>query len=153
MMDNAAIVKALVKGLNWEDVDEICTRRKAPALGGHYSVVEFDANTAEAHFSVNIDLGGLAFVFILEPDPLGGRRPKSFPTLAAAQAAAEQDYRARIAAALHIDKIAALVEAGVAAEVQLRECGVKMVGPGASALADLRDALAAFRGTEDGAAP
>lgn len=33
------------------------------------------------------------------------------PTLAAAQAAAEADYRARIAAALDLDKLAALVEA------------------------------------------
>lgn len=89
-----------VKPLVWEDVDAICTRQKAPALGGHYSVVEFDANTEEAHFAANIDLGGLAFVFILEPDPLGGRRPKRYPTLEAAKAAAQADYEARIIAAL-----------------------------------------------------
>lgn len=91
-----------VKPLVWEDVDAICTRQKAPALGGHYSVVEFDANTEEAHFAANIDLGGLAFVFILEPDPLGGRRPKRYLTLEAAKAAAQADYEARITAALEI---------------------------------------------------
>jgi hypothetical protein len=89
-----------VKPLVWEDVDAICTRQKAAALGGHYSVVEFDAGTDEAHYAANIDLGGLAFVFILEPDPLGGRRPKRFPTLDAAKAAAQADYEARILAAL-----------------------------------------------------
>ncbi len=35
----------------------------------------------------------------------------NFPTLAAAQAAAEADYRARIAAALNMDAVAELVEA------------------------------------------
>ena len=89
-----------VKPLKWEDVDAICTRQKAPALGGHYSAVEFDANTEESHFATNIDLGGLAFVFILEPDPLGGRRPKRYPTIEAAKAAAQADYEARISASL-----------------------------------------------------
>ena len=101
----AALERALtrareVRELVWEDVDAICTRQKAGALGGHYSVVEFDANTDEAHFATNIDLGGLAFVFILEPDPLGGRRPKKHLTLEAAKAAAQADYAARIHAAL-----------------------------------------------------
>lgn len=91
-----------VKPLEWADVDAICTREKAPALGGHYSAVEFDANTEEAHFAASIDLGGLAFVFILEPDPLGGRRPKRYPTIEAAKAAAQADYEARIIAALEI---------------------------------------------------
>lgn len=89
-----------VKPLEWFDVDEICTRQKAPALGGHYSLVEFDANTDEAHFAVNIDLGGLAFVFILERSPFGGRRPKQYPTLEAAKAAAQADYETRILSAL-----------------------------------------------------
>ena len=71
-------------------------------MGGHYSTVEFDAGTENAHFAVNIDLGGLAFVFILEPDPLGGRRPKQFPTLEAAKAAAQADYTARILSALQV---------------------------------------------------
>lgn len=98
---DAAMAGAVrVRELVWEDVDAICTRQKAPALGGHYSVVEFDANTEEAHFATNIDLGGLAFVFILEPDPLGGRRPKRYPTLEAAKAAAQADYAARILSAL-----------------------------------------------------
>ena len=89
-----------MKALEWFDAPNICTREKAAALGGHYSVVEFDAGTDEAHFAVNIDLGGLAFVFILEPDPLGGRRPKRYPTIEAARAAAQADYAARILAAL-----------------------------------------------------
>lgn len=89
-----------VKPLEWFDVDEICTRQKAPALGGHYSLVEFDANTDEAHFAVNIDLGGLSFVFILEPSPFGGRRPKQYATLEAAKAAAQADYETRILSAL-----------------------------------------------------
>ncbi len=89
-----------VKTLEWFSAPNICTREKAAALGGHYSAVEFDARTEEAHFSVNIDLGGLAFVFILEPDPLGGRRPKHFPTLEAAKDAAQADYESRIIAAL-----------------------------------------------------
>ena len=90
----------LVKALEWFDVDNICTRQQAVALGGHYSAVEFDAGTENAHFAANVDLGGFAFVFILEPDPLGGRRPKQFPTIEAAKAAAQADYTSRILAAL-----------------------------------------------------
>ena len=89
-----------VKPLVWVASPNICTREKAVALGGHYSVVEFDAGTSEAHFATNIDLGGLAFVFILEPDPMGGRRPKQFPTIEAAKAAAQADYEHRILALL-----------------------------------------------------
>ena len=98
---DAALAGAVkVKPLVWFDAPNICTREKADALGGHYSLVEFDAGTDEAHFAVNIDLGGLAFVFILEPDPFGGRRPKQFPTLDAAKAAAQADYDARILSAI-----------------------------------------------------
>jgi hypothetical protein len=104
-----------VKPLVWENVVAECTRQKAPALGGHYSVVQFDAGTDEAHYATNIDLGGLAFVFILEPDlKFGGRRPKRFPTLEAAKAAAQADYEARILAALEVQPapdVAGLVEA------------------------------------------
>ena len=90
-----------VKPLVWEDVEAPCTRQKAAALGGHYSAVEFDAGTDDAHYAVNIDLGGMAFVFILEPDlEWGGRRPKRFPTLDAAKAAAQADYERRVLAAL-----------------------------------------------------
>jgi len=101
-IDKAALAaKGLrVRELVWEGVDAICTREKAEAWGGHYSVVEFDAGTEDAHFSTNIDLGGFAFVFILEHDPFGGRRPQRFPTLEAAKAAAQADYEARILAAL-----------------------------------------------------
>ena len=101
-VDKAALAaKGLrVKPLEWVAAPNICTREKAVALGGHYYAVEFDAGTENAHFAANIDLGGLSFVFILEPDPLGGRRPKQFPTLEAAKAAAQADYEARILAAL-----------------------------------------------------
>ncbi len=134
MMDNAAIVKALVKPLVWEDRwsggdEDIPSWRAKQTLGLLVSVSFAGKYKLKRHADA-------------PPEELAERKTK-----------AEADYQARISAALHIDKIAALVEAGVAAEVQLRECGVKMVGPGASALADLRDALAAFRGTEDGAAP
>lgn len=106
-MDAVARINALpavqpvvkVKPLVWEDVEAICTRQKAAALGGHYSVVEFDAGTDGAHYSVNIDLGGFAVVFVLEPDPLGGRRPRRFKTLDAAKGAAQADYEARVLAA------------------------------------------------------
>ena len=101
-VDKAALAaKGLrVKPLEWVAAPNICTREKAVALGGHYSAVEFDAGTENAHFAANIDLGGLAFVFILEPDPLGGRRPKQSPHQEAAKAAAQADYEARILAAL-----------------------------------------------------
>jgi hypothetical protein len=103
--DLRAALAAMVKPLVWEDVPEICTRQKASALGGHYSVVEFDAGTDDAHYATNFDLGGLlSFVFILEPDPLGGRRPKRFPTPEAARAAAETDYRGRVVAAIMGDE-------------------------------------------------
>lgn len=107
-LDNA-VLRALkasgirVKPLEWVPAPNICTREKAAALGGHYSAVEFDAGTENSHFAANIDLGGLAFVFILEPDPLGGRRPKQFPSLETAKAAAQADYEARILAALDVD--------------------------------------------------
>lgn len=114
---DAAMAGAVkVRELVWEDVDALCTRQKAPALGGHYSVVEFDANTEEAHFATNIDLGGLAFVFILEPDPLGGRRPKRYSTIEAAKAAAQRDYEARILAALTPDPDRLLALTAVAYE-------------------------------------
>jgi hypothetical protein len=90
-----------VKVLEWFPVEAICTREKAQALGGHYSVVEFDKDRPDRHFATNIDLGGLAFVFLLEPDmEFGGTRPKRFSTIEAAKAAAQADYEARIISAL-----------------------------------------------------
>jgi hypothetical protein len=90
-----------VKVLEWFPVEAICTREKAQALGGHYSVVEFDKDRPDRHFATNIDLGGLAFVFLLEPDmEFGGTRPKRFSTTEAAKAAAQADYEARILSAL-----------------------------------------------------
>jgi hypothetical protein len=46
-------------------------------------------------------LGGLAFVFLLEPDmEFGGTRPKRFSTIEAAKAAAQADFEARILASI-----------------------------------------------------
>jgi hypothetical protein len=138
--DKKHALAGLVKPLVWEDVEAICTRQKAPALGGHYSIVEFDAGTDEAHYAVNIDLGGLAFVFMLEPDPLGGRRPKRFATLEAAQVAAQADYTARILATIDTDALEALIAAAVARE---REACAQVVLNGGGTLRTLAAAIRA----------
>ncbi len=63
---------------------------------------------------------------------------RTYPTLAAAQAAAEADYRARIAAALNLDLVAQLVsEARAACQWQVKE--------GRGRFATLEDALTPFR--------
>jgi len=61
-------------------------------------------------------------------------------SLAAAQAAAEADYRARVAAVLDVDKIAALVEAAERAIGHITGCQ-----EASGARIALRDALAAFQ--------
>jgi hypothetical protein len=68
--------------------------------------------------------------------------------LAAAQAAAEADYRERIAAALEVDKIVALVEAGERALAYI-EGDEAAHGRNFGEGNVLRAALAAFRGTPD----
>ena len=103
-----------VKVLEWFPVEAICTREKAQALGGHYSVVEFDKDRPDRHFATNIDLGGLAFVFLLEPDmEFGGTRPKRFSTTEAAKAAAQADYEARVLSALTTSPAREISEAEV----------------------------------------
>lgn len=89
-MDRDAIVKALVKPLVWRDTKSTNQRHEAVIFEAMYEVCLED----DGWFFWN--------------DGDEGYGP--YNTLAAAQAAAEADYRARIADALHIDKIAALVD-------------------------------------------
>ena len=132
-MDRDAIVKALVKGLEWD----------AAKSDGYWRV------RIEGH--ITYEVYGLSDSrFILDRiDALGGKTIGDFPTLAAAQAAAEADYRARIGAALRVDLIEALVEA---ADMAMK-CNDACAPGFSSAMDDLRTALAAFRGdaTKEGA--
>lgn len=118
--DLAAIQPAQVrvKPLVWGGVTDWreCTKFEAAALGGKYFVADLDKDSGI--YSAGIDLGGLAFVMLLEPDEkFGGKKPRSFPTIEAAKAAAQADYEARILAALEPqpdprdEVIARLVEA------------------------------------------
>ena len=102
----------LVKPLKWHDVSGQyeCRKRTAPALGGHYMVVDLDRDSGV--YSAGIDLGGLAFVMLLEPDKeYGGRKPRSFPSIEAAQAAANADNASRVIAALDAELLAEVVGA------------------------------------------
>lgn len=58
-------------------------------------------------------------MFILEPDPLGGRRPKRYPTIEAARAAAQADYEARTRPALEDTGEPALISRAIL-DAQLR---------------------------------
>lgn len=91
-----------VKPLEWEDANEgWCTKFRAPALGGHYTIVVLDKE--DGLFSVNLDIGGLAFRFILGvADEYGLRQPEKFNNLDEAKAAAQADYERRILSALSI---------------------------------------------------
>ncbi len=82
------LIRALVKPLEWEDDGS----HRHVAVGGAETFIIADMWRA---------VRGSGFSY----------RGQAFLALAAAQAAAEADYRARIAAALDLDKIAALVEA------------------------------------------
>lgn len=133
MMDNAAIVKALVKPLVWHEQ----TRAKGFITGQWWAEAMSGAYLISVYTTENdgclLSLGH----FMREADT-------RHPTLAAAQAAAEADYQARIAAALHIDKIAALVDVLSEPVATHRD---------ADWITRRRVAIAAFRGIEDGAAP
>lgn len=75
-------------------------------LENHYGdSVSFLVNTEKGRFVYGCDLAGI--FYIQTPD---GEK-EGFDSLAAAQAAAEADYRARIGAALDLEKVAKLVEA------------------------------------------
>lgn len=91
-MDRDAIVKALVKGLEWNtDGDVAWSLGRAP----RYSITRVFAWGCKLRYG-NMDIN--------HPD--GGWHP----SVDAAQAAAEADYRARVAAALRVDLIEALVD-------------------------------------------
>ncbi len=90
-MTTDEIARALVKGLVWRDTKSTDQRHEASIF--------------EAMYEVSFD--GEDWSFWNDGDE--GYGP--YPTLAAAQAAAEADYRARIAAALNLDLVAQLVEA------------------------------------------
>lgn len=107
----------------------------------------------------SVKLGDLAFWVFQRSDGyirhVSGHGTSVYPTLAAAQAAAEADYRSRIAAALEVDKIVALVEASVSALDDLDEwteiaAALEHAGFNMDDTADranrLRAALAALRG-------
>lgn len=91
MVDDMRALPAVTVGIRplvWEDVTDWreCTKCEAQALGGKYFVADLDKDSAI--YSAGIDLGGLALVMLLEPDlTYGGRKPKSFPTIDAAEAA------------------------------------------------------------------
>lgn len=89
------IARVLVKGLEWRQ-----TATNAWDCG-HYHI-----NQRWPHND------GPFYVSVSRGPEVGVVRLGQFPTLAAAKAAAEADYRARIAAALNLDLVAQLVEAG-----------------------------------------
>lgn len=94
-------VRVRVKPLEWRSVDEICTREIADALGGKMMIVEVDPGSEI--YSAGFDIGGLAFRFVLEQDPLGlpgQKRPVQYETIGAAKAAAQVDYERRVLSAL-----------------------------------------------------
>jgi hypothetical protein len=115
-----------IKLLEWEDADEgMCTKWRAPALGGSYDLVSFEG---EEGFAVNFCWGRpLSYWFIQgAPDQFGPTGPKMFHTLEAAKAAAQQDYESRIRSALEPDPLAdarvqALVDALKRAEQNFYE--------------------------------
>ncbi len=90
------IARVLVKGLVWEETAVVPDYWRARIDGlGAYEIPRW----GEGQFA------------LARLDVRGGSIIGRFPTLAAAQAAAEADYRARIAAALNLDLVAQLVEA------------------------------------------
>ncbi len=97
--------KPRVKPLEWEVITDgrKCSRERAPAFGGEYQIVMLDPGPDEKpHMYFEMGLGAFMFRFELEDDPdwPGDRRPKPFPSIEAAKAAAQADYEARILAAL-----------------------------------------------------
>lgn len=125
-----------VKPLVWEPCEDwkVCSKERAPAFGGEYQMVLLDPKD-DPRPSLYFEIGLGAFMFRFEqgePDHLGPTGPKKFPTFAAAKAAAQADYTARILSAVDPDEItslrAALADAqavGFAAGV---EAAAKRVG-------------------------
>ena len=97
----SGVMEGLIKGLEWVEA----------ASGSFIAETTFGEYVVEDH-------GGWGMWSPSEPDGCDAR--SWHPTLAAARAAAEQDYRALLAAALRVDLIEALVEAGRALEAALQ---------------------------------
>lgn len=95
---------ASVKPLVWEPCEDwkVCSKERAPAFGGEYQMVLLDPKD-DPRPSLYFEIGLGAFMFRFEqgePDHLGPTGPKKFPTFAAAKAAAQADYTARILSAI-----------------------------------------------------
>ncbi len=135
-MDKDELIRGLVKPLIWESglfCDQDAFYSAYPNPG--WSVVQFSSRNGR--WAVD--------------DPFGNASDDDWETASEAKAAAEADYRARIAAALDLDKLRALVEAGKNAIVAMQESRGVIVSKRehavlTEAVADLRAALAAFRG-------
>ncbi len=106
------IARVLVKGLVWEETAVVPGYWRARVDGlGAYEIYRL----GDSRFALD------------RLDVRGGIIVGRFPTLAAAQAAAEADYRARIAAALNLDLVAQLVEAaaGVLEDQKLGHAAIR----------------------------
>lgn len=132
-MDRDTILRALVKPLEWHHFDVWTWWAECPP--GTYHVEERNGG-----WRVQLRVGGLVHDVLATEDTT----PED---LAAAQAAAEADYRARIAAALDLDKIAALVEA---VEYIASATDTEGYEPGMWAINRARNALAALGEREVG---
>lgn len=140
-MTAAEILAGLVKPPIWDE-------------GNRYGdACAWQAETEKGRFCYGVDLAGLFYMQTPE------REHDGFPTLAAAKAAAEADHRARIAAALDVDKIVALVDALADAAGALDSAGEELsdfanilsrdpwqANQAYESAVQARAALAAFRG-------
>ena len=105
---DAALAGAVeVRPMVWSPVEswKQCSRERAPAFGGEYQIVMLDPGEDELpSLYFEIGLGAFMFRFEQDQDPMGlpGETcPRKFPSVEAAKAAAQADYRARILTALH----------------------------------------------------
>lgn len=90
-MDKDELIRGIVKGLEWE----ADARFPFSSFAGRHDITYEISDQGKEGWMVCFPGGTFGH----------------YPSLAAAQAVAEADYRARIAAALDLDKIVALVEA------------------------------------------
>ena len=120
-----------VKPLVWEPCEDwkVCSKERAPAFGGEYQMVLLDPKD-DPRPSLYFEIGLGAFMFRFaqgEPDHLGPTGPKKFPTFAAAKAAAQADYTARILSAVDPDEITSLRAALADAQAVGFAAGVEAV--------------------------
>jgi len=134
-----------VKPLVWEPCEDwkVCSKERAPAFGGEYQMVLLDPKD-DPRPSLYFEIGLGAFMFRFEqgePDHLGPTGPKKFPTFAAAKAAAQADYTARILSAVDPDEITRLRAALADAQARSYTLAVAIMGgEDAPGLADATDA-------------